>query len=220
MVSPIFATIVRQPTPLLALQPSTFQRDLVALMPNLRALSRKICRGGAIADDMAQEALAKAWRSRDSYEAGTNLKAWLFTILRNEVFSHGRRAWRETQWDEVKGAAIAGAANEQQWAMDLVDTSRAMSALPGEQREALMLVGVGGFSYDESATICGTPVGTVKSRVARARASVRETLDRGLAALPPGMASSRGPRATTAAGELLADLALLVPAGTVAVARN
>src|ERR1700683_1811776 len=84
-----------------------FQRDLIALIPHLRAFSRMLCGRRVIAEDMAQEALAKAWRARARFQPGTNLKAWLFTILRNEYYSHGRRAWRETHWDEVLGGRIA-----------------------------------------------------------------------------------------------------------------
>src|ERR1700730_2062368 len=83
-----------------------FERELVALIPFLRGLAGLLCGKRAIAEDLAQEALIRAWRSRDSFEPGTNIKAWLFTILRNLVYSHGRRAWRELQWDETLGEMI------------------------------------------------------------------------------------------------------------------
>src|SRR5271156_4792461 len=87
--------------------PRDFQQDFIPLIPHLRAFSRAICRHRDLAEDMAQEALAKAWRCRDQFEPGTNLKAWLFNIFRNEFYSHKRRAWRETRWDESKGDRAA-----------------------------------------------------------------------------------------------------------------
>jgi RNA polymerase sigma-70 factor (ECF subfamily) len=157
--------------------PPTFQGEFVALIPHLRAFSRMLCGRRGVADDMTQEALAKAWRSRDSFQSGTNMKAWLFTILRNEFYSFTRRAWRETLWDEEKGERIAAPANAQQWASELGDAARAMGKLPHDQREALILVGAGGFTYEEAAAICRTRAGTMKSRVARARVALQNALD-------------------------------------------
>jgi RNA polymerase sigma-70 factor (ECF subfamily) len=153
-----------------------FQRDLIALIPQLRAFSRMLCGRRAIAEDMAQEALAKAWRAHDRFEPGTNLKAWLFMILRNEYYSHTRRARRETHWDEVVGERIAAPPREQEWAMELSDTARALGGLQQGQREALILVGAAGLSYADAAKVCGAPVGTMKSRVARGRAALTSTL--------------------------------------------
>lgn len=154
-----------------------FQQELIALIPQLRAFSRLLCGRRAIAEDMAQEALAKAWRARGRFEPGTNLKAWLFTILRNEYFSHQRRAWRETHWKQELGESIAAPPLAQEWAMQLSDAARALQGLHASQREALILVGAGGFSYQDAAKVCAAPVGTIKSRVARARAALRRTLD-------------------------------------------
>jgi len=109
-------TLVSPPIPP-ALQ---FQRDLIALIPHLRAFSRMLCGKREIAEDMAQDALTKAWRAHHRFEAGTNLKAWLFTILRNEYYSYLRRAWREAHWDEVVCEAIAAPPREQEWAMELL----------------------------------------------------------------------------------------------------
>ena len=196
------------PSTALPAKTSTFEQDLLALIPNLRAFSRMICGRRAIAEDMAQEALAKAWRSRDSFEPGSNLKAWLFTILRNEFYSYGRRAWREAHWDEDKGERIQAPPSGQHWAMELSDTARAMRSLPVGQRDALILVGAGGFSYGEAATICGTPVGTVKSRVARARGALQDALD-GKSMLPVRDAAG----GIAGSDEILARLASLTPAG-------
>jgi RNA polymerase sigma-70 factor (ECF subfamily) len=189
-----------------------FQRDLIALIPYLRAFSRVLCGRRAIAEDMAQEALAKAWRARDRFEPGTNLKAWLFTILRNEFYSHTRRAWRETHWDEAAGELIAAPPNEQEWVMNLSDTARALNGLPDAQREALILVAAGGFTYQDTARICGMPVGTVKSRVARARAALVKTLD----GEKPLSKRSKS-RARGAAGDILAQLGALTPADATAL---
>ncbi len=105
------------------------------------------------------------------FQAGTNLKAWLFTILRNQFYSDRRRAWRQAPWDQDAAERIPGSSGEQNWAADLSDTARALTCLSDEQREALILVGAGGFSYEDAAAICNCAVGTVKSRVARARRS-------------------------------------------------
>lgn len=185
-----------------------FQRDLIALIPHLRAFSRTLCGSRAIAEDMAQEALAKAWRARKRFEPGTNLKGWLFTILRNEFYSHARRAWRETHWDADLGERIAAPGREQESAMELSDTARALRALPDSQREALILVSAGGFSYEDVAGICSTPVGTVKSRVARARAALTKILDDNEPVAAPLPA-----REPNAAHDILAQLGALTPPG-------
>jgi RNA polymerase sigma-70 factor (ECF subfamily) len=161
-----------------------FQRDLLALAPHLRAFSRTLCSGRDFADDLAQETLLKAWRARDTFEVGTNLKAWLFTILRNCFYSHGRRAWRQAHWDADAAERIEGPPNKQEWTIELSDTARALRTLPDMQREALILVGAGGFSYEEAAKICDTAIGTVKSRVARGRTALLSLLD-GVQPLPP-----------------------------------
>ena len=152
-----------------ALSNDQFQSDLIALIPHLRAFSRSLCRRRDLAEDLAQEALAKAWRARDSYISGTNLKSWLFTILRNTFYSHGRRAWRETCLDVGVAESIAAPPKEQDWAMELTDVARALRKLPDAQRDAVVLVGAGGVSYKDAAKICGANIGTMKSRVARGR---------------------------------------------------
>ncbi len=186
-----------------------FQDYLVALIPHLRVFSRSLCGDRTIAEDMAQEALAKAWRARDRFEPGTNLKAWVFTILRNEFYSHARRAWRETHWDADKAERIAAPANEQDWTIELSDTARAMRRLPNSQRESLILVAVGGFSYEDASRISKTPIGTIKSRVTRARAALVGILEDSRP-LPPVPAASR----MVAADDILAQLSALIPAGS------
>ena len=103
-----------------------FRRDLLDLIPFLRAFSRSLCGDRELADDLAQEALAKAWQSRDTFRAGSNLKAWLFTILRNQFYSDRRRAWRQAPWDESAAERVPVARGEQTWAVQLSDTARAL----------------------------------------------------------------------------------------------
>jgi RNA polymerase sigma-70 factor (ECF subfamily) len=184
-----------------------FQRDLVALIPKLRVFSQGLCRGKAIADDMVQEALAKAWRARDQFRDGTNMKAWLFTILRNEFYSTTRRAWRETYWDPTLGERTPCPANEQEATMNLSDVVRALSVLPSTQREALVLVAAGGSSYDDAAEVLGVPSGTVKSRVARGRKALKSLLE-GDTPLPDYIDM----RASDATDTILTELRSILPA--------
>ncbi len=183
-----------------------FKADLLELIPFLRAFARSLCGSPDTADDLAQEALVKAWQARASFAAGTNLKAWLFTILRNQFYSDRRRAWRQVPWDEDAAERIPGASGQQSWAAELSDTTRALTALSDEQREALILVGAGGFSYEDAARICNCAVGTVKSRVARARRALISILE-GQEPLPPTVHAAQG----DAANEIMAQLDRLVP---------
>jgi RNA polymerase sigma-70 factor (ECF subfamily) len=185
-----------------------FQRDLIALIPYLRVFSRSLCRSPALGEDMAQEALAKAWRSRARFEPGTNLRAWLFTILRNEYFSLRRRAWRESNLDEAKAARIAAPHDAQLWSLELSDTVHAMHELPDHQREALVLVAAGGISYEDAAAICDVPVGTVKSRVARGRTALMNKLSG-----CEKIVRSKAVRPAGAMDDILAQLSALTPAG-------
>src|ERR1041385_782095 len=195
-----------------------FKADLLELIPFLRAFARSLCGNQETADDLAQETLVKAWQARDMFAPGTNLKAWLFTIWRNQFYSDRRRAWRQAPWDLEAAERIPGSAGEQSWAAELSDTARALSCLSAEQREALILVGAGGFSYEDAANICDCAVGTVKSRVARARKSLMAILD-GEERLPQATQPTEG----DAANEIMAQLDRLAPAAgarTVSKRRN
>lgn len=183
-----------------------FKADLLDLIPFLRAFARSLCGNQETADDLAQETLVKAWQARSMFAPGTNLKAWLFTILRNQFYSDRRRAWRQAPWDQDAAERIPGSSSEQSWAAELSDTARALSCLSDEQREALILVGAGGFSYEDAAAICKCAVGTVKSRVARARKSLIAILD-GEEPLPQASLPQEG----DAAHEILAQLDRLAP---------
>lgn len=165
---------------------AVFRTELVDLIPFLRAFARTLCGDRDGADDLCQEALTKAWQSRNSYQPGTNFKAWLFMILRNQFYSDRRRSWRQRPWDDSVAERLHVVPESQNAALNLQDMNRALRQLRDEQREALILVGAGGFSCEEAAKICECAVGTIKSRVARARATLVETLNgRGLQPLAP-----------------------------------
>jgi RNA polymerase sigma-70 factor (ECF subfamily) len=155
---------------------SPLRDDLVAAIPNMRAFAISLCGNRDRADDLVQEALVKAWNHLESFEQGTNLKAWLFTILRNAYFSELRKTKREVADADGQLAGRLSVPPEQQGHLDLVDLNRALSQLPPDQREALILVGAEGFSYEDAASISGCAVGTVKSRVNRARTKIAELM--------------------------------------------
>ena len=145
----------------------------------LERVARRWSRRAAEADDLVQEALVKAWNHLSSFQEGTNLKAWLFTILRNAYFSELRKTKREVADSDGQLAARLSVPPEQQGHLDLVDLNRALAKLPPDQREALILVGAEGFSYEDAAAISACAVGTVKSRVNRARTRLAELMAHG-----------------------------------------
>jgi len=151
---------------------STFKDDLLACLPNLRAFALAQCHHRQLAEDLVQETLLRAWAHRDRFEPGSNMAAWLFTILRNHHRSLYRRQRRELE--DVGGAHAAEliVAPDQQSRLDLQDFRAALQHLSPDQREALLLVGAEGFSYQQAAAIGGCAVGTIKSRVNRARVTL------------------------------------------------
>ena len=156
-----------------------FERELVALIPHLRAFGRSLTGNASHGDDLAQDALAKALASRASYQPGTNMKAWTFMILRNQFYSEKRRSWRQSQLDQEAAERTLVAVDDPEAPVALDELRLGLSMLPAEQREALILVGAGGFAYEEAADICGCAVGTVKSRVSRARRALQGILEAG-----------------------------------------
>jgi RNA polymerase sigma-70 factor (ECF subfamily) len=156
-----------------------FKAELVTLIPHLRAFARTLTCDPTAADDLAQEAMMKAWDARASYQMGTNMKAWTFMILRNQFYSEKRRSWRQTQLDQEAAERTLIAVDDPEAPVALDELRQALQTLPEEQREALILVGAGGFAYEEAAEICQCAVGTVKSRVSRARKALQATLERG-----------------------------------------
>jgi RNA polymerase sigma-70 factor (ECF subfamily) len=158
---------------------AAFKRDLEAVIPHLRAFARGLCGRPDVADDLVQEALMKAWAAQDRFEPGTSMRAWTFVILRNAYLTDMRRNRFRGEYDEGVAERILTAPAGQEEPIHLSDLYRALLTLPPERREALLLVGAGGFSYEEAAEICGCAVGTIKSRVGRARAALTEMLTDG-----------------------------------------
>lgn len=152
---------------------------LVDHLPALRAFALSLTRNGATADDMVQDTVVKAWTNIDRFQEGTNMRAWLFTILRNTYYSSRRKLNREVSDPD---GALTGALSvkpEHDGRLQLADFRRAFETLPDEQREALILVGASGFSYEEAAEMCGVAVGTIKSRANRGRVRLAEILGLG-----------------------------------------
>jgi RNA polymerase sigma-70 factor (ECF subfamily) len=155
---------------------SAFAMSLAELTTFLLARAVSLTGRRDLAEDLVQETMANAWQARQSFTPGTNLKAWLCKILRNEFYSHQRRAWRQAPWCTMFEETIPSPPGQQLSAIDLCEAACAMNALPDPQRESLVLVGICGFSYEETALLLGGTLGTVKSRVARARLSLLHIL--------------------------------------------
>jgi RNA polymerase sigma-70 factor, ECF subfamily len=154
----------------------SLRSELMAAIPNLRAFAMSLCGNTTRADDLVQETLVRAWSKLATFEEGTNLKAWLFTILRNLFFSEHRKRRREVEDADGHLSSQLAVHPEQLGHMDMIDFRVALLQLPTDQREALILVGAEGFSYEEAAEISGCAVGTIKSRVNRARVKLTELL--------------------------------------------
>jgi RNA polymerase sigma-70 factor, ECF subfamily len=146
--------------------------EMLSTIPSLRAFAFSLCGNADRADDLVQETLMKAWINQTSFTQGTSMSAWLFTILRNVFYSEYRKRRREVEDAEGTMAARLVSVPEQNGHMDLQDLRTALQKLPPEQREALILVGGSGFAYEEAAQICGCALGTLKSRVNRARTAI------------------------------------------------
>jgi len=157
--------------------PSSWRDDVVALIPALRAFAWSLSHNSADADDLVQDTLIKAWTHRSKFEPGTNLRAWLFTILRNTYYTAVVRRRREVSDETGKHAASLFTAPTQDWTVAMRSLQGALSQLPDEHREALILVGAAGLTYEEAAEICGCALGTIKSRVNRARARLLKIMD-------------------------------------------
>jgi RNA polymerase sigma-70 factor, ECF subfamily len=154
----------------------TVKQRFIATIPNLRAFAVSLCGNLERADDLVQETMFKAFKHIDSFEDGTNLKAWLFTILRNTYFSERRRLKREVEDADGVYAARVGVHPEQHGHMDMCELQDALKLLPDDQREALILICAAGLSYEEAAAISGCAVGTIKSRVNRARVKLSDIM--------------------------------------------
>ncbi len=152
------------------------KRDLISSIPSLRAFAVSLCGNPDRADDLVQETLMKAWSNLTSFSEGTNLAAWLFTILRNIYYSEYRKRRREVPDSDGAIAARLATAPAQSGHMDFLDFRAALQKLPTDQREALILIGASGLSYEEAAGVCNCAIGTMKSRVNRARNRLVELL--------------------------------------------
>jgi RNA polymerase sigma-70 factor (ECF subfamily) len=151
--------------------------DLISAIPNLRAFAVSLCGNPDRADDLVQETLVKAWSNLATFVEGTNMPAWLFTILRNIYYSEYRKRRREVADSDGAIAAKLATAPAQNGHMDFLDFHAALQKLPVDQREALILIGASGLSYEEAAAVCGCAVGTMKSRVNRARNRMVDLLE-------------------------------------------
>ena len=158
--------------------------ELLATIPALRAFAISLSGKADRADDLVQETLMKAWANMASYVPGTNLRAWLFTILRNIFYSQYRKRKREVEDADGRMAARLSTPPEQNGHMDFADFRLALQKLPADQREALILIGASGLSYEEAAEVCNCAVGTIKSRVNRARSRLVELLGLSKAGVP------------------------------------
>jgi RNA polymerase sigma-70 factor, ECF subfamily len=155
----------------------TFRNRLVNAIPHLRAFARHLCRSRDMADDLVQETLLKAWNAQNTFVEGTNLKAWTFTILRNIYFSNFRKNRRIESLELGYLAYVPAQVDGTEDRIELLALRNALTQLPAEQREALILVGAVQLSHEEAAQIAGCAVGTIKSRVSRARQALKSILD-------------------------------------------
>ena len=156
-----------------------FKKELVETLPHLRAFGRSLSGNPDTADDLVQDTLLKAWAARERFVAGSSMRAWTFVILRNTYFSQMRRNKFKGNYDELVAERILSTPAPQQDPLHLADLQRALMELSDDQREAIILVGAGGHSYQDAADIAGTTLGTMKSRVSRARATLHGILDDG-----------------------------------------
>ncbi|MBS0491945.1 MULTISPECIES: sigma-70 family RNA polymerase sigma factor [unclassified Phenylobacterium] len=154
-----------------------WRNEVVAMIPALRAFAWSLSHNGSDADDLVQDTLIKAWSNRDKFEPGTNLRAWLFTILRNTYYTQVIRRRREVRDETGEYANNMRTPPTQDWSIAMRALQAGLAQLPDEHREALILVGAAGLSYEEAAEICGCALGTIKSRVNRARARLLKIMD-------------------------------------------
>jgi RNA polymerase sigma-70 factor (ECF subfamily) len=179
---------------------SDFRKEIIAIVPSLRAFARGLCGNRELADDLAQDAVMKAWAAHESYTPGTNFRAWMFMILRNQFYTTMRKNSRMTSWDPEAAERLLVEAAPQQHHIHMSDVEKALQKLPAEQREMLLIVGAGGASYEEAAHITGCAIGTVKSRLARGRVALAALIngpDEDAADSPPKIKKRREARTSS-----------------------
>lgn len=146
-----------------------FQHCLLAAVPRLRAFAIGLCGKAEGADDLVQETLVRAWANQAAFRPGTNLIAWLYTILRNAFYTEFRKHRHKVEDADGQFAARLAYRPPQESHIEFQEFHAALAKLPHDLREALLLVGASGLPYEAAAEICGCAVGTMKSRVYRAR---------------------------------------------------
>ncbi len=152
------------------------REELASHLPALRAFAISLTRDSVAADDLVQDTIVKAWSNFDKFAPGSNLRAWLFTILRNTFFSGKRKTKREVQDTDGVHTASLYEKPAHDGRLAFADFRAAFDQLTPDQREVLILVGASGFSYEEAAAMTGVAVGTVKSRANRARQKLCDLL--------------------------------------------
>lgn len=152
------------------------RNEILEHLGALRAFARSLCRDVTLADDLVQDTMVKAITNFDKFEKGTNMRAWLFTILRNTFYSNRRKAGREIGDAEGTMTEQLSVKPDHDGRLQYAEFARAFAQLNAEQREVLVLVGASGFSYEEAAEMCGVAVGTIKSRTSRARKQLAELM--------------------------------------------
>ena len=179
--------MANQPAPASPEAIDEFKDQMVALIPSLRAFARGLCRNRELADDLAQEAMMRAWAARDSFTPGTNFRAWMYMIVRNQFYSSIRKNARTTSWDPEAAERLLVQEPTQETTIHVKDVDKALDQLPPQQREMLLLVAAAGMSYEDAAIVAGCSLGTVKSRLARARVAIQAIVDgKGLPPLADG----------------------------------
>ncbi|MDB5468813.1 MAG: polymerase sigma-70 factor, subfamily [Caulobacter sp.] len=179
-----------QPRPPVGRPETDFREQLLELIPAMRAFARSLCRNRDEADDLAQDALYRALQSWRTFQPDTNLKAWVFTILRNRFYSTRRTAGRETALDPEFAERTLLSPDDPYARFELDLVRRGLSQLPEEQREAILLICAAGLTYDQAAEVSGVPIGTVKSRLSRGRATLVALVATGDVGLADGIAPS------------------------------
>ena len=154
-----------------------FRDQLVAMIPQLRSFARGLCGWRDMADDLAQDTMTRAWSARASYTPGTNFRAWMFMIMRNQFYTSIRKSARMTSLDPEVAERTLVQMPEQQHHIHVEDVAKALQKLPYEQREVLLLIGANGVSYEEASEIIGCAIGTIKSRLARGRKALAVLID-------------------------------------------
>ncbi len=154
-----------------------FKDDLLETLPHLRAFARMLARDHTLAEDLVQDTVVQALANCAQFRPGTNLRGWLIIILRNRFYNELRRSSRKSEVSVEHLSDVASIDGGQEVSIEIRDFTRAFRQLPAAQREALTLVGASGFSYQEAAEIAGCPIGTLKSRVSRARLDLQRALN-------------------------------------------